>query len=115
MNDKDRKSEVATFSTKSFTDVPTVDAAAVTDEEGDLTVFAVNRDLEEDALLKLDLRAYDTATFVGHTALTNGDLKAANTEDKPFNVAPEELAPETEDGCVRLPKASWNVLRFRTA
>ena len=102
-----------TFSTKSFTDVPTVDAAAVTDEEGNLTVFAVNRDLEEDALLKLDLRAYDTATFVGHTALTNGDLKAVNTEDKPFNVAPEELAPETEDGCVRLPKASWNVLRFR--
>ncbi len=99
--------------TKTFTDVPLVDAAAVADEDGTLTIFAVNRDLAEAAELTLDLRSFGNLVLKEHSVLAHDDLKAINTEKNPGNVTPKDVKPGK--GAVRLPKASWNVLRFRKA
>ncbi len=96
--------------TKSFTDVPLVDAAAVLNDDGGLTIFAVNRSLDEAAELTLDLRSFGKLTLKEHQVLVHDDLKAVNTEKNPDNVVPKALKPEK--GAVVLPKASWNVLRF---
>ena len=98
--------------TKHYTDVPDVDAAAVENEDGTLTVFAVNRNLDEDIALSLDLRSFGERKLLSHSVLHHDDLKAVNTEENPDNVKPVETKPELKEGKVLLPKASWNVLRF---
>ena len=98
--------------TKHYTDVPLVDAAATLAEDGSVTIFAVNRDLSEDALLTLDLRAFGDFAACTHTVLHHDDVKAVNTETAPDTVRPVERALVMEDGAVRLPAASWNVIRL---
>jgi alpha-N-arabinofuranosidase len=92
--------------------VPLVDAAAVLNDDGGLTIFAVNRDLVQSAELTLDLRSFDGLTLVEHQALTHEDVKAVNTEQHPDNVVPHAIPP-MQGAAVVLPKASWNVLRYR--
>ena len=100
------------FDTKHFCDVPVVDAAAVLGEDGSVTVFAVNRDLQEGAELALDLRSFGELRMLSHSVLHHDDMKAVNTEEKPHEVAPVD-APVSKPGePVLLPAASWNVLRF---
>ena len=100
--------------TAHYTDVPMVDAAAVQKENGDVVIFAVNRNLTDDVVLKCDLRAFGSAsggmTLAHHSVMHHDDMKAVNTEDNPMNVVPADIVPVMEDGCVKLPRASWNVL-----
>ncbi len=98
--------------TKHYTDVPAVDAAAVLGDDGSLTVFAVNRSLDEDTALSLDLRGFGEVKFTAHSVLTHSDMKAVNTESNPNEVIPRDVKPDLTEGKVLLPKASWNVLRF---
>ena len=98
--------------TKHYCDVPDADAAAVLGEDGSLTVFAVNRCLDEDMELKLDLRSFGELRFVRHSVLHHDDVKATNTEQDPDNVKPIDVKPELCGTSVTLPKASWNVMRF---
>ena len=98
--------------TKHFNDVPTVDAAATMDDEGNVTIFAVNRDLEEPVRLQLDMRSFGDMTPEFHTVLHHDDMKAVNTEENPDEVKPVQTAVQMEDGCILLPAASWNVIRF---
>ena len=98
--------------TKHYTDVPDVDAAAVENEDGILTVFAVNRNLSEDTALSLDLRSFGDRKLIYHSVLHHKDMKAVNTEAHPDNVSPADMKPELKEGKVLLPSASWNVLRF---
>ena len=99
--------------TSHYTDVPVVDAAATLSEDGSLTIFAVNRDLKEDAALTLDLRAFGPLGQGTHSVLHHDDVKAVNTESAPNNVRPAETPLVMEDGVVRLPAASWNVIRVK--
>ena len=98
--------------TKHYNDVPVVDAAAVQAEDGAVTIFAVNRDLEEPAELTLDLRSFGLAAPKKHIVLHHDDVKAVNTEDRPEEVKPVEVPCRLEDGKLILPAASWNVIRF---
>ena len=98
--------------TKHFNDVPTVDAAATMDDEGNVTIFAVNRDLEEPVRLQLDMRSFGDMTPVMHTVLHHDDMKAINSEENPDEVKPVQVPVVMEDGCIVLPAASWNVIRF---
>lgn len=95
--------------TKHYNDVPEVDAAAVMAEDGSVTVFAVNRCLNEGVQLDMDMRAFGGLKMVSHSVLHHDDVKAENTEANPFNVVPVEF-PVSEE--VVLPAASWNVIRF---
>ena len=98
--------------TSHYSDVPVIDAAAVENEDGGVTLFAVNRSADEDVLLRLDLRCFGNLKIASHSVLHHDDMKAVNTEDKPNEVVPAQTKAELTDGCVKLPKASWNVIRF---
>ena len=95
--------------------VPLVDATATLDDDGNLTIFAVNRDMKEDILLEGDLRAFGDLKVQEHIVLHHDDVKAVNTEEKPDEVVPVTVQPEALDNGrlgIRLPALSWNVIRL---
>ncbi len=103
------------YSCKDYENVPYIDAAAVTDDEGDVTVFAVNRDMEEDFELEIDLRSFKDLTIAEHIVMHNDDVKAVNTEENPENVVPTagKGGSITEGKAViNILALSWNVIRF---
>ncbi|WP_302372045.1 arabinosylfuranosidase ArfA [Enterococcus asini] len=57
-------------------------------EEDQLTIFAVNKDLEDELELTSDFRQYEGYRLVDHVMLRHDDLKAVNTEANPETVAP---------------------------
>lgn len=99
-----------------FDAVPYVDAVATWDEAaGAVTLFAVNRDLENAMPLEADLRAFPGYRVVEHITLSHPDLKATNTLDNPDVVTPKANGDATvADGklTATLPVASWNVVRL---
>ena len=95
--------------------VPVIDAAATQADNGELTVFCVNRDLHDSCALDMDLRSFGSLKMTEHLVLHHDDVWAVNTEEHPDNVVPGSLAPEAVEGGkvkVLLPGLSWNVLRF---
>ncbi|TCM99040.1 alpha-N-arabinofuranosidase [Paenibacillus sp. BK033] len=106
------------YDSKDFTDVPYLEAISVHDEEqGLITVFAVNRHLEERMELSLDLRSFGEVSVIEHIVMESEDLKATNTKSNPRNVVPRAGGRTTADnGSVQaiLGKASWNVIRLQT-
>ena len=98
--------------------VPVLDATATMDEDGGVTLFAVNRDMREDCVLHVDLRAFDELRFREHILLHHNDVKAVNTAEHPNNVIPAPGPAATVDGGraeVRIPALSWSVVRFAPA
>ena len=56
------------YDSKAITDVPYLESVAVHNEEfGEVTIFAVNRHLESELLLEVDLRSFGACTLIGHT------------------------------------------------
>ena len=98
-------------------DAPYVDSVVIADDEHDaLTIFAVNKNLEDDFDLTCDLRQYAGYKVVEHSVLTHKDLKAVNTEKKPDNVKPVDATKNAKitKGILtsKLPARSWNVIRL---
>jgi alpha-N-arabinofuranosidase len=84
-------------------------------KENGLTIFAVNREPNGEALaLSSALRGLGKAKSIRHTVLSHPDLKAVNTADAPQNVAPRsaiETPTIIDDGfTATLPPYSWNVI-----
>jgi alpha-N-arabinofuranosidase len=104
------------YDSKDFTDVPYLESIAVYNEEADeLTIFAVNRDLDDSLGLECDIRNFDGYRIVEHIVLENGDVKARNTVNNHSSVTPHNGGnAEVKDGFVQaaLPKFSWNVIRL---
>ena len=98
--------------TKHYNDVPDMDAAAVMDDAGNVTIFAVNRDLTEPMVLDLDLRSFGDLRPAMHSVLHHDDMKAENTESAPDVVKPVVLPCPKPGEPLVLPAASWNVIRF---
>ena len=91
-----------------------VSTAVWNQEEETLTVFAVNRNLEEDCRLELDLRSFEKCVPVEKLELAGFGLKEENTASEE-KVRPQSLTDiRMENGKAEtvLKKASWNVLRF---
>lgn len=105
------------YDSKEFNDVPVLEAAAVANEENEeLTIFAVNRDLEDVLQLECDIRSFDGYQVVEHIVLEHENIKAANTADNPYNVTPHNSGDAKVDGgrvTASLSKLSWNVIRLR--
>jgi len=96
--------------------VPFVDVAATMDEESGLTIFAVNKSLDEDTLMECDLRAFGDLRVEEHILLHHDDVKAANTEAAPHTVVPAKgSGASVENGRIdiKLPALSWNVIRLK--
>jgi alpha-N-arabinofuranosidase len=107
------------YDSKDFTDVPYLEAIAVINEEAEeLTVFAVNRNLEEALSVDISLIGFENYRAAEHIALENENLKAINTVTNPNNVAPCVKSGTVTEGdagefSINLAKASWNVVRFK--
>ena len=70
-------------------DAAYLESVCVHNEEDDtLTVFAVNRDLEDSMELTLDLRQFAGYRVKEHIYMTHKDVKAVNTEQDPMQVVP---------------------------
>ncbi len=109
------------YDSKDYTDVPYVEAVAVMDEaKEEITLFAVNRSLEEAMAASCFLRSFDGYSFIEHIALESDDIKAVNTVESPSAVAPrirtDSVRSLGNGGFeIELGKASWNVIRFGKA
>ncbi len=104
------------YACKQFDAVPFVDAAAALQEDGGLTVFALNRSMDEDILLDADLRAFGPLRVLEHSVLHHDDVKAVNTEAAPNTVVPQTGDFGAMDGgrlSIALPALSWNVIRLQ--
>ena len=105
------------YDSKTYGDAPYLDAVLVWKEENEeLTLFAVNKDLEEDMEIHCDLRQFAGYTITEHLVLTNDDLKAVNTEAQPDTVAPAKgNTVSLKDGELSgyLTKHSWNMIRMK--
>ena len=100
--------------TAKYGDVPLVDAVATRDDEG-VTVFAVNRDVEESVGLTLDPRALAGVRAAERIVLADDDRGAANTAADPARVTPRREEVPVRPGeplLVELPPVSWNVIRL---
>jgi alpha-N-arabinofuranosidase len=96
--------------------VPYLKLAAVHDEEGGhVTLFMLNRNLEEPLALEAELRRFGGLRVTEATVLRHDDLKAVNTRDEPERVGLAPLEGVTwTDGQLRasLPPASWCMIRL---
>ncbi|GIP21584.1 alpha-N-arabinofuranosidase [Paenibacillus sp. J22TS3] len=104
------------YDAQDYTDIPYLDSAVVYNEElEELTLFAVNRHLEEALELKCDVRGFEGYRIVEHIVLEHENLKAVNTAEEE-SVRPHTQGSSTWNGGyvnARLSKASWNVIRLR--
>lgn len=80
-------------------------------EAGEVVVYAVNRSLDEDMELDIDLDGFENCKLTEHTELYYDDLKAINDKDVE-RVAPAKVEINA-DGRIVLKKHSWNMLRFK--
>lgn len=103
------------YDSKDYTDIPYIDSAVVfNDENNELTVFVVNKNLESDIIVETDIRSFTQYKLVEHIVLENNDLKAVNTLEKQ-NVVPHNKGESTlNDGILQIKanKKSWNVIRL---
>lgn len=100
---------------KAHEDVTDVESVAVYNEEKEeVTIFAVNRNVKEDALFEADVRCFEGYRVLEYLALENDDMKVVNS------IAGEKVSPynkteyKLEDGIftANLSKCSWNVIRL---
>ena len=95
-------------------DVNHINSVAVhNEEEGTVTVFAVNRNLEDDVETEIDLRPFGSVECAEVICYSNDDIKACNSASN--QVVPHNVpVPAVENGKIKvcLLKASWNVVRF---
>ena len=102
--------------TKEHGEVSDIAAVSVFNEEKEeLTIFAVNRNLEEDVELTVDVRSFEGYEALEQIVLACDDLKAENSAagEKVFPV--QKPCKKTEGGYLTavLGRASWNVIRLK--
>lgn len=104
------------YDSKDFSDVPYLDQAVVYNEENEeLVIFAVNRNLENQLLVDVDIRSFEGYKLIEHVVLENENPKAINSIEN------EQVKPRTsnksfiENGTLVavLPKMSWNMIRLK--
>jgi alpha-N-arabinofuranosidase len=106
------------YANKTFGDVPFLEAIATWNREnGEITLFSVNRSRDEELLIEGELGGFQKSRLIEHIVLSNPDPKATNTKDHPLRVTPDRKQATRVDGSSfqsTLPALSWNVIRFST-
>ena len=95
-------------------EAPYLKASVVADDTG-VTLFLLNRNLDEGLTVSVDARGFGHLTVKEATELQHKDLKAINDKQNPLRVQPVPLKGiKTGDGTVslELKPASWNVVRL---
>lgn len=105
-----------TYENKKYGAVPYIDCVTIYNQEKEeLVVFAVNKDLQEEMEISMDLRQFAHYRLIEHVVLHNDDLYAVNTEEAPNAVAPTtSTGSAIENGCLKakLQPKSWNMIRL---
>jgi alpha-N-arabinofuranosidase len=109
-----------TYETKKFGDVPLLDAVATHDaDNGEVTVFVVNRHQADSAAVEASLASFSGSLRVAEAwTLADDDITATNTADDPDRVTPRSAEGiEVTDGVLRatLPPVSWTAIRLTGA
>ncbi|HMR32130.1 MAG TPA: alpha-N-arabinofuranosidase [Geminicoccaceae bacterium] len=98
-------------------EVPYLKLAAVHgQQEGTLTLFALNRHLGEEMPLDVLAKGFPGLSVERATVLRDNDLSAVNSRQAPERVRPATLAGVSVEGeriRATLPPASWNVVRLK--
>ena len=97
---------------ENVTDVESV--AVYNEEKEELTIFAVNRTLDEDIQLTTDMRGMEGYQVLEHIVMEESDLKLVNCAGEQ-RVVPKTVERSSMDGGIMtsmLNKASWNVIRL---
>ena len=105
-----------TYQNQKYGTVPYVDCVVVyNDEAEELGIFAVNKNLNEDIPLEMDLRQFADYSVIGHVSMHDEDLYAVNTEADPCRIVPRECGDASvKDGRLEavLRHKSWNMIRL---
>ena len=104
------------LSTPTHGDVPVVDAVATVEESGTASLFVVNRHPSETVDLVLDAPRRTRIRLLDAVLLSDPDVHATNSMERPDRVRPEPLSGH--DGHqlrLRLPPVSWASARLRWA
>ncbi len=103
------------YSCARFPEVACLDAQVVCGRDASVTLFAINRSLDDTLALDAVLHGFADLRVEKHIVLTADDPKATNTEFDPDHVVPRENGNAVmEDGKLHaeLEKMSWNVIRL---
>jgi alpha-N-arabinofuranosidase len=95
---------------------PYLKLGAVRTDDGHVTLFAINRSLDEAMPLEVAICGFGPLTLTEAQVLRHDDLAAVNTAEHPNRVIPEPLDGITMFGDrakVTLPAASWTMIRLR--
>jgi alpha-N-arabinofuranosidase len=101
--------------TKKHMDVTDVEAIPVYNEElKEVTIFAVNRNTEEDSLFEVDLRGFEGYQVNGFIVMESDNMKATNSlaGENVFPVAKNEYQFSNGILTAKLKSCSWNVIRL---
>ena len=104
------------YESKTYGEAPYLDSVCIWDEENDaLTIFAVNKSLDEDMEVSCDLRQFEECRLAEHIVLTNDDMESGQhrSRSEPRYSDPFRCH-QTENGKMHtvLGKHSWNVIRL---
>ncbi len=106
-----------TIETRRHGPAPVIDAVATVDD-GQISVFVVNRHQHEQVSVQLATGAFGELQLVEELTICDEDLNATNTAAHPDRVTPHTLGTTTIDergvGIV-LPPASWSIIRLTAA
>lgn len=99
-----------------YEDVQAIEAAAVHQEEKDeLSIFILNRDVDDDIEVTLDVRGFDGYDFVDHLEMYADDLQKENSFEHPDIIQPM-LNTNTSMNSGKVTavtkRLSWNVIRL---
>lgn len=90
-------------------------AAVYKEESKELTLFVVNRNIEEDVELTADLRGMGNCRLLEHIVLECGDRKCTNGTGqervRPCNVSRSSADQGILQSLLR--RMSWNVIRLK--
>lgn len=107
--------ETTKHDTSKHTDVSDVEAIAVYNPESEeVTLFAVNRNVDDDVNFTSDIRGFEGYKVIEYIAMENDDMKAANSLNNQ-RVKPHNKTDYTFDDGIfttNMKKCSWNVIRF---
>lgn len=102
--------------TKKYGEVPSVIFASVlSDNEKELSIFALNTSKTASSETQIDLRSFKNSKMIFRTELCGDDLSATNSLENPDAVKPQNVPlSQTDNGIfeLNLKAASWNVIRF---
>ena len=105
--------------TQLIADVPVIETTVTFDDEAGLvTVFFLNRSVDDSVSVEADLSAFGNLRVIDAQRLGGDNLLATNTADHPDAVVPESFSAEISERAIvtlTLPQASWSILRLAVA